>query len=185
MLAALFFALVQPAAATVCEISADQRAGYLAMSYEDFDQTPGEGWRPMGESEACYTAAGDLIADYLLYSHASLEAYNVRVLRFHAGQMFAFAGDTDRALAFFQASYGAPYGESDRLDWNSYVDATIAFLADDREALEAAHGRLLEQTPFENGMIPNLNIADGFLACYGEGYPKAYSAECMSDGRAR
>ncbi|WP_417493483.1 hypothetical protein [Maricaulis sp.] len=183
MIAALLFALAQPAAATVCEISADQRAGYLAMSYEDFDQTPGEGWRPLGETGACYTAAGDLIADYLLYSHASLEAYNVRVLRFHAGQMFAFAGETGRALDFFRASYSAPYQDGDRLDWNSYVDATIAFLEDDRDTLDAAYARLLLQTPFENGAIPNLNVGDGFLACYGEGYAKAYSAECMSDGR--
>jgi hypothetical protein len=108
----------------------------------------------------------------------------VRVLRFHAGQMFAFAGETGRALAFFQASYGEPYEAGNRLDWNSYVDATIAFLQQDRTALEAARGRLLEQPAFENGAIPNLNVADGFLACYDQGYRTAYSAECMSDGQA-
>tara|TARA_R110000744_G_scaffold145205_7_gene257723 strand:+ start:23200 stop:23763 length:564 start_codon:yes stop_codon:yes gene_type:complete len=183
MIAALFFALAQPAAAPVCEISADQRAAYLAMECQAFDQTMGEGWRPLGEDDGCQSVAGNLIADYLLYSHAPLETYQVRVLRFHAGQMFAFAGETGRALDFFRASYGAPYGPGDRLDWNSYVDATIAFLGDDRETLDAAYARLLLQTPFENGAIPNLNVGDGFLACYGEGYRKAYSAECMSDGR--
>ncbi|WP_417491645.1 hypothetical protein [Maricaulis sp.] len=183
MLTGLLLALVQTQAVPACGVDDDARAGFLAMSYEQFDQTMGEGWRSLEENAECQAIAGNLIADYLLYSHAPLEAYNVRVLRFHAGQMFAFAGETDRALAFFQASYGAPYGEGDRLNWNSYVDATIAFLQQDRETLEAAHARLLQQTPFENGMIPNLNVADGFLACYGEGYPKAYSAECMSDGR--
>lgn len=185
MLTALLLAVVQTQAASACSLDADARSGFLAMSYEQFDQTLGEGWRSLEETEECQALAGDLIADYLLYSHVPLEAYNVRVLRFHAGQMFAFAGDDDRALAFFQASYGEPYEAGARLDWNSYVDATIAFLQQDRTTLEAAHARLLQQTPFENGIIPNLNVADGFLACYGEGYPKAYSAECMSDGRAQ
>lgn len=184
MLAALLLALVQTQAVPDCAPGDAERSAYREMSYDEFDQTPGEGWRAFGESTQCRAAAGDLIIDYLLYSKAQLSGYNVRILRFHAGQVFAFAGESERALAFFRASYGDAYSEGDRLDWNSYLDATIAFMEQDRATLEAAHARLLQQTPFENGMIPNLNIADGFLACYGEGYSKAYSEACTSDGRA-
>lgn len=195
MLSALLLSALFVSDASACTPGDGQVSAYLEMPFEQFDQTNGEGWRALGETAGCHAEAGEMIVDYILHSRAGTDGINLRVLRFHAGQNFAFANQTERALAFFRATYSDPEAVARRrsyttgseairnMDWNSYVDATIAFLEGNRPALEAAAARLEQQTPFEDGRIPNLNVADGFLACFGQPYSEAYSSRCMSDGR--
>lgn len=133
----------------------------------------------------------------MLYSRPQTEQSSI--LRWHAGQMKAKAGLTDEALALFRASY-KDQNPSMGTDWNSYVDATIAFLEQDRPALEAARARLndqqmspemleafeklQEENPNVNidiGAKPNLKIADRFLACFDEPYAAAYSCEIEAE----
>jgi hypothetical protein len=166
-----------------CDIDAGTRAEFLNMPYQQFDQTHGQGWRIYGEEVDCHRAAADLIIDYVLYSRAPLNADNLRILRWHAGQMLAQAGEEGQALEFFRASYEPPDAPPRQIDWNSYVDATVAFITKDRPALETARARLARQTPFENGYYPNLNVVDGFISCFDRSYAEAYSDACMSDGK--
>lgn len=170
------------AAAASCEIDSARRAEFLKMPYQQFDQIHGEGWRIYGEGQ-CYREAADLIVDYILHSRGPLNADNLRILRWHAGQMRALEGEEEAALDFFRASYEPPDAPRRNIDWNSYVDATVAFLTKDRTALDAARARLARQTPFENGYYPNLNVVDGFITCFEMPYAEAYSDACMSDGK--
>lgn len=166
-----------------CEIDAAGRAEFLAMPYEQFDQSHGGGWRLYAETGRCYREAADLIIDYILHSRVPLTADNLRILRWHAGQLLGMAGEEEEALDFFRASYEPPDAPRRQIDWNSYVDATVAFITKDRAALEAARARLARQVPFENGYYPNLNVVDGFLRCFDRPYAEAHSDACMSDGR--
>jgi hypothetical protein len=63
--------------------------------------------------------------------------------------------------------------------WNIYVDATIAFLHRDRDALLKARTKLAEVPP-EAGRPDskpmNLDVVDGLLRCFDRSYADAYSA---------
>jgi hypothetical protein len=63
--------------------------------------------------------------------------------------------------------------------WNVYVDATIAFLDRDRDALLKARTRLAEIPPEAgkpNSKPMNLDVVDGLVRCFDRSYRDAYSA---------
>lgn len=94
------------------------------------------------------------------------------MLFWHEGQMRALIGETDQAIEFFLKSKRTP-------DWDAYVDATVAFLRNDRPTLETARASLLAAA---NGSSspPNLNVVDGFLKCFGQTYEQVYgNMQCM------
>lgn len=185
---------------TRCNVDAAALERYLALDYQAFDQDiPDGGWRGLSNQEGCGRAAAELIKAYILYSEG-VPPESIRILRWHAGQVLAGAGDTAEAVAFFKGSY-APAPEDGEADpWNLYVDATLAFLANDRPALQAAHDRLaalpvseetkaarrtfLADNPnitMPDGFVDkpqNLAVVEGFLACFGKPYEEAYGPAC-------
>ncbi|MEQ8434624.1 MAG: hypothetical protein RIA71_10315, partial [Oceanicaulis sp.] len=116
------------------------------------------------------------------------------ILYWHEGQMRAFAGQTDRAAALFDQA------RSDDPAWNLYVDASIAFLRRDRDALEAARAtlarlrpseaeqaarrRFLEENPsitMPDGFVEqpqNLSVVDRLRDCFASAYSQAYTGAC-------
>ena len=160
------------------------RAEMLALDQDAFDQDFKGGWRAVAKVDGCRLAAADLIRDYIETNNTS-----ATILIFHEAQMRAMAGQTDEALDLFAETYKAP-GKTDRIGWNYYVDATIAFLRKDRNALNIARSRLFEVSEPDNfnpvdingravDLIwpPNLNVVDGFVACFTKSYGEAFN-EC-------
>lgn len=148
----------------------------LSLGYQQFDQTPGSGWRiPADRKE--YRKAARLIETYISRNQ---ELTDQRViLHFHAAQLFAFAGDRPAAVAHLEHCHqSAPPGSQvyiiERVEcWNDYVAATKAFLERDREQLLAARERLASR-PAVQGEIPHLKIVNSFVAHFGETYSTAY-----------
>ena len=156
------------------------RAAMLSLDQNAFDQDFKGGWREIARLDGCRLVAADLIRDYIETNKTS-----ATILIFHEAQMRAMAGQTEEALHLFSRTYRAP-GKPDRIGWNYYVDATIAFIKKDQDALARARSSLLEVSEPEdfnpvdiNGRAvdliwpPNLNVVDGFVACFSKSYDEA------------
>ena len=179
-----------------CGVDSIELGKLLVLSQKNFDQnfTDGAGgWRAIGGKKGCENAAGEVIKAYILYSSPSTPQ-NLNVLRWHAGQMKAFAGKYDEAIALFR---GAHKSERKDPEWNLYVDASIAFLNHDRKALVAARDALAaktvsekEKADFRKFLKDNPNIkmtaevidqpanlptVNNLLRCFKRSYSYAYS----------
>ena len=157
------------------------RAALLALEEQSFDQDLEGGWRAVARQQGCLEAAANLIRDYREAN--GLSSY---ILFWHEAQLRAYSDDTQPAIALFEQSYKAP---DDGLGWNIYVDATVAFMRGDREALLAARKRLVALPEPPNRFTvdvngneiepppwpPNLRVVDNLIRCYERTYAEAYS----------
>ena len=109
--------------------------------------------------------------------------------------MKASTGRYDEAIKLFRGTYHRP---DDIQDWNFYVDANIAFLSNDKDAISLAYNDLekvevsddtkamrqkfLDDNP--NITMParfidepsNLSVIKKLLDCFGQPYSIAYSS---------
>jgi hypothetical protein len=146
----------------------------LSLSYARFDQTPNEGWRILGEGLGKYVEAAKLIDKYLASNSNSLELWQIRVLKWHAGQMYAFCDDINMARQRFFESTDQQEPKGNPILWNDYVRATVAFLNKDMDELQK-HRKIISEGPQFNGSIPNLDVVDGLIRCFDRTYREAYS----------
>lgn len=160
-------------------------AAMLALSLHDFDQTDA-GWRSL-ESAGCEAGIADAIALYRSENSAVLANENTNLLDWHEAQLRASAGQTDAAIAIFEAGLARAH-QSIR----PYHEATLAFLKQDRVAFDAARARLLtlpEPEDFGRSQARyaasypkapplkwplNTSIVDGFAACFDRPYREAF-----------
>ncbi len=178
-----------------CNIDSPELERLLRLSEDKFDQDMQGGWRLIARDENCLEAAAITIKAYINYSHPRAPE-NIRILRWHSGQLLAGTDKTEDAVAFFRGTY------SDDVEWNLYVDGTIAFLQSDKQALKAARDTLAARPVSEEEKEarrqflsdnPNITMPDGFvdepqnlsvldrlLACFGRDYNQAYG-KCESD----
>lgn len=192
------FYIGAPAYAHQADCSVDFVA-LLALDEAAFDQSPPDGgWRRL-DRPGCHAAAADLIAAWRArHPQAS------PTVAWHQGQMLAQAGRHDEAVPVL-AGARKP-ADADLAGWNHYVDATVAFLSDDREALVRAREALAAQPypdvpdmpPLVDGHMelptqpgqppmrmrwpPNLDVVDGLLHCFGRSYGEAYGPACRGGG---
>jgi len=164
----------------------------MRLPYPAFDQDFSGGWRAVSYKPGCDRAGAELIVAYL--QQVQLEPSDARIVRWHAGQIFADAGDLTRAESFFRQAYDQNL-ERGRA-WNLYVDGTIAFVRGDRAGLDAATDTLAALPVSEEEIAsrrkfladnPNINMPAGFLTeppnlsvlrrfqrCWGKSYKEAY-----------
>jgi hypothetical protein len=149
----------------------DATSAALALSWQEFDQTPHSGWRAIGEDAKRYQEAAALIEAYLA-RHTELDQSRKAILHWHALQMLATAGDTAAALKHIPFTRLDPLPPNPPVLWNDYVDATEAFLRHDRPKLLAARERIASNKPDD----ANLPFVDAFISHFEEPYAKAYGA---------
>lgn len=159
-------------------------AAMLVLPLEEFDQSE-QGWRSLDDG-GCEATAAEAIARYRELNAAALEGRD-RTLLWHEGQLRAAAGQIEAAIPLLLARRDEE-SEADQ----AYVDATVAFLRQDRAALLAARDRLAA-LPEPDGFAAaverfrqnypdyppptwptNLNVVDGLIACFGRPYGEAY-----------
>lgn len=155
----------------------------LELDRRAFDQNlPDGGWRGLYE-RGCYAEAAELIREW---RHEKRD--HTSILYTHEGQMRAYAGQTDEAIALLRLTY-KPMDEDADFGWNHYMDGTIAFLERDREALAKAIERLKSipareaQRVYADGRPaddfkwpPNLHVLEAFERCWGKSYAQASSS---------
>lgn len=164
----------------------------LARDAVAFDQTEGQGWRPLYDAK-CFIEAAELLREWQAQHGADFNLTNPRdrslshVLIWHEAQMWTFGQRNDVALPIFERTYREVDGGSEQA-WNLYVDGTLAFLRRDKPALEEAIAELAEIPPPPGwdkavGMdgrpisLPwpqNLDVLQGLLRCWTQPYSVAY-----------
>ncbi|MDO5506607.1 MAG: hypothetical protein Q4F49_10035 [Pseudoxanthomonas suwonensis] len=184
-------ACANPPTADPC---AHDREAMLALDEAAFDQDMTGGWRVVASVPGCQRVAADLIADW---RRTNPQAGGI--VSWHEGQLRAGAGQYPQAAILMAAARKPP--EADKAGWNAYVDASVAFLQRDRDALLAARERLqavpwlptdgmqppvdgIVAVTFDNGQSmrmrwpPNIDVVDGLIACFDRPYDEAYGTDC-------
>lgn len=153
----------------------------LALDYAAFDQTTGDGWRPWAD-RGDFAAAARMLDRYAEL-HDDLNAPDRRMVRFHAGQMYASLENRSTAIERFRGAFDPDEPPDAPFRWNAYVRGTIAFLARDLDALRLSHRELVEQGELEMRMpdgtvvkrTPNLDVLERFIEHFDDTYRDAYS----------
>ena len=139
------------------------RAKYLALDYQTFDQTPNRGWRDLAAGDKCLAEAADLIRDYRTTNNLPHP-----MLFWHEGQLRALNGSVSQAIPLMEMSRPLAAGIS---GWNEYVDVTVAFLRKDRAAYDKARAALAAIPK-----APYLGVVDRLGQCFGNSYKQSYRA---------
>jgi hypothetical protein len=158
---------------SVAMLGARAQADIAAEPFEAFDQTPGRGWRALAE-DAKYQEAATLIDRFIANSPNAHG--NMRILNFHAGQMYAAAGNYNVAEERFWLSLQTGYPlefEPQAKQWNSYVMATIAFLHGDKESLQKHRDEIAKGSGYNSEKL-NLKVVERLLQNLGRPYLEAY-----------
>lgn len=181
----------QDAASKSCTFD---RARLLALDENQFDQDMSGGWRAISRMPGCSLAAADLLRDYREAHHTA-----AGMLFWHEAQIRADAGQYPEAIALMKRAYKP--ADVDKAGWNLYVDATIAFLSRNREALEQAKAKLAAVEPIVADGVPpvidgyfeadmadgskmkfrwplNIDVVEGLANCFNKPYAEAYADEC-------
>jgi hypothetical protein len=165
-----------------CTMSSAKREVLLALPFKQFDQQQGNGWRPLYASK-CYIEAALLLKDYVKRNPSI--ARDQYMLPFHTGQLFALAGGHAEAIQWMENGYSND--NFDPINWNAFVDANVAFLKHDYKALLKQRNLINQEPPMADrpgvprwavGKKMNLDVVDGFIACFDKPYDVAYGDEC-------
>lgn len=187
MIVAALAILIGQTAPKPVDPCAYDRSAMLALPHETFDQDQTGGWRRIADIDGCEAAAADLIAEWRTENWSQLQADQLHLNYWHEGQLRAASEDRVRAVPLFLAGVNPDGGDPAKAE---YALATVAFLNNDRPALEAARARMsaLPMPPEfaqaaerykatygrELSWPLNLDVVDGLIACFGETYSKAY-----------
>lgn len=161
----------------------------MNMAPQDFDDGE-EGWRQISDQEGCQSTAADVISTY----RAKLKAHEASLMH-HEAQLRAATGETEQAITLLEGAIS----RTDDRTMVAYHKAEIAFLKQDYDALIAAREEL-SSVPKPEGFDEaietfiktypdypppvwpaNLNVVEGFIACFDETYTQAYSTACQPD----
>jgi len=160
-----------------CTISSQEEQALIAKTYSEFDQSMGKGWRAYAD-RGCYALCSKILDRYVTEHRATMLDWQISVVTWHAGQMYAYDGVYDLARLRFRATINPNEPKDTPILWNDYVNATLAFLDKDMDKLVFHRNRIAEGPEF-NGSKANLAVVDGLIRCFDKPYAVAYgSGEC-------
>lgn len=147
------------------ELKQSEIDSLMTLDFQAFDQDMQGGWRYYGNKMQFGTAAS-LIKTYL-EQHPEIEENKAEIMRWHAGQMYAMAGENELAIPLMESSRK----EEDFMRWNEYLDATVAFLKKDRKAFDE---NIKAVASFSNNQ--NLRLLQILEANFDKSYREALEA---------
>jgi hypothetical protein len=160
------------AASPDCDaLHAAQLPAALELDYQQFDQTPGSGFRVLAEA-ACPRQAADLIEAWIAHTGETRGSP-----RWHVAQLRGEAGEIDAARDAAQASLRANEAADAPFRWNAHVRAYIAFLDGDRSAFDAALAELEVGRATHAGNAINADFWRRLQPHFALGYAAAQTAD--------
>lgn len=155
-----------------CKLTATIVSENLQLDWNEFDQTMGQGHRELA-LKGCFLEAANLIDAYNLQHRSQLEPSRTRILYFHAGQMYAYTSLNEIAASRMMESLNPKEAIRPELNWNDYVQASVAFLRGDKDSLKAFRDKLASGKPTQGNQM-NLRVVDNLIKCFGHPYSWAY-----------
>ena len=138
----------------------------IRMTFLEFDQSP-TGWRQLAN---CPAEAALLLKRYL----KRLD-YEMRGVRWHLAQTLAMAGDSKGAIDAALLSLNPPELEKRAtFSWNTYVQATVEFLRNDRQAFDVQLEAQRQAAAVNPENQTNLDVLTRMARCFGLPYKLAY-----------
>ncbi len=171
-----------PPTPTECRVLLSRGLADLQLGYRAFDQKNDQGWRRL-RFRGCNPEALILIDRYLKRNAATLRENERANLNFHAAQIALADGQERRAQFYLGRSQLSSDTSQQRLDWNSYVAATYAFVTRDWQSFERYYQRLAARSVpvadcSEAGRCfrsdANLPAVERLRRCWGRPYRVAY-----------
>lgn len=149
--------------------SASDPASMNQQSFKEFDQDLDTGWRVL-ELQMQYSQAVDAIKAYQQANVARLQPWQKASLDYHLGHMYALEGENQQAIAVFRSVLA-----SGAMGNPTYMQASIAFLSEDRAALLKARETIATTNPgpWQKG---DLAEVDGMLKYFGQPFEVVFAA---------
>ncbi|AWI25125.1 hypothetical protein [Flavobacterium pallidum] len=119
------------------------------LDQKDFDGTDCC-WRKLSEQKQ-YKESAALIVAYIEHGNVA----NIQSLNWHAGQMFAFAGENKQALKYFRKTYNVIqkwFGGEDGKAWFYFAKGTAAFIRRDKVTLARIIGKWKRKLPVDRNL---------------------------------
>jgi len=117
----------------------------LTLSFTNFDQSESMGWRPLS-AQGCHAEAA------------------------------AMSSNTPKAIEVARTTLRPEESElKSEFQWNTYVNATVSFLQNDRQSFELHRDRLAQAAAKYPINRPNFEAVRRLSACFGKKYEEAYS----------
>lgn len=162
-----------------CELESDAKKHALSLDYDAFDQSTSDSpWRNFVSEGECYEEAAQLI-EYYLSNSERLRDDQVRNLNFHAGQMYAISGNTERAIKSFKKSLWAEQPDDFPINWNAYVRGTLAYLMRDKSEFDDVLDAFRrEPTDADDPDLMNYRLLQKMGKCWGGHYHDIIKGAC-------
>jgi len=125
----------------------------LELSWREFDQSPGAGWRAIADGGEYVRAAG--LIEYYLANKSGLEYGQIAYLHFHAGVLHAYEDDYDPAIAHLRVASVDSFPPGFPQSWNALVKGEIAFMLKDMDGVRSARD--------EVAAMPSLTARDSMF----------------------
>jgi tetratricopeptide (TPR) repeat protein len=109
---------------------------YLQLAWQEFDQNPDRGWRPVAQA-GDYAGAAAMIENYLAH-HTDLPDAQRGYSTLHAGQLLALDGEVERAMVYYERAAVVDMPPDFPPTFNSLVTGELSFLRGDMAGLRAA-----------------------------------------------
>jgi tetratricopeptide (TPR) repeat protein len=144
--------------------STDEASPELSYTQTHFDSDTCC-WRKLSH-EKQYVDAANLIVSYIETNRSTANRHS---LQWHAGQMYALAGDYALAKKYFKKTYSFFYkwvGNADARAWYYYAKGTVAFMDGDKKELEGIIRKWERQLPLDSNYKALIQLLDR----WGQGY---------------
>lgn len=131
-------------------------------TYHSFNDVPNQGWRVFA-IRGDYSQAANLLSRYIDANQPILQDWQIATLRFHQGQMLGCQGKYQLALQMLAEAKAGNLPTTGPAVLGLYVNATIAFMEQNRSDLKAAHMAIsaAEQSPANQILREKVAVLQG------------------------
>lgn len=119
-----------------CNSGGDSPSDMLELSWREFDQSPGAGWRRFADNKE-YARAAELI-EYYLENKPGLEQGQIAYLHFHAGVLHGYEDNNEQAIEHFRSASVDSFPPGFPQSWNTLVKGELAFMLKDMNGVRSA-----------------------------------------------